>query len=342
MFDTFYRFMDLPIEIRAMIYDLALVRGKICVPTLPKKFRDELDVVDFCAGCNNAPYRLTTFDKYVYHRYLDFLEYTEDAPPIFLSLLQGVSKAVQAEAEAVFYGSKNLFVMPAGVFVYPAVHGRVVARRPPFQSLSFTFDMRDSSACVCKDSHIVRRGVNQQSHQGCFDVQLTQQQRLQLIHDLQRFALEGVWNARCLIIKDLDLRYLELDFEECYCPMGCCRMVDFVCARLWALARLCKTLERIDVLGLASRGEARRVRLQLAGDERSWGDADQEGEDGNREPCPIGWRLANSEHEENEEHTENEEDEEDQQHSSYELLGHNSGSSFLGRLARPPSAHSCH
>ncbi|KAL8770776.1 MAG: hypothetical protein Q9209_003643 [Squamulea sp. 1 TL-2023] len=293
--------MDLPVEVRVIIYDLALVRSKIFVPTVsPKKLHDGKDdpnLFHISWGVNHPPYRLLAANGDIYDRYLEFEDYTQERPPVYLGLLQGVSKAVQVEAEAVFYSPKNQFVMPAGLFWYPAVHGMEWLetnnpRIPPFQNISFTFDMRDSSADSLADSYAFRKKMNQHHDRMYFDNDLTQKNRLRLIHNKQKKGLEDVWFARCLTIKKLDLRYLELDFEECYCPMGCCRMVQFICAKLWAIARLYKSLDRIDVLGLAGSGEERRVRSQLAGDDRSWSESDKDDEGGNHGPCGITCRLT--------------------------------------------------
>ena len=57
--------------------------------------------------------------------------------------------------------------------------------------------------------------------------------------------------------KQLNLKFLQVDFEECYCPMGCCRMVETVCKEL-GLFRI-RFPAAFEAIGVRSRSEAETI-----------------------------------------------------------------------------------
>jgi hypothetical protein len=114
----FHGFMHLPLTIRYMIYEHALVRGKIFVPNSFGFLRGPREQAE--AGLSS-----TDFYSFKGQRHLDFAKYrmanncSVQINPVTRGLFQGVSKAVQEEAEYVFWGIGNQFVFPASRFDIP-------------------------------------------------------------------------------------------------------------------------------------------------------------------------------------------------------------------------------
>lgn len=164
----FHGFMDLPAEIREMIYVHALVKGKIVVPNCADSF----------ATCSTGlpilehykPGRFASFrDMKQYQRYegLDYdLEDWNHRRSILKplldgshsisfeyevhGLLQGVSRVIHLEAARVFYG-RNQLIFPAGTFHEPHGFNSMVhwssSRVPEWldytqlaRNVSYTFD----------------------------------------------------------------------------------------------------------------------------------------------------------------------------------------------------------
>lgn len=144
-------------------------------------------------------------------------------------MLQGVSRTVQKEAEVVFWGSKNEFVFPVGTFDYPVYfHGMGIAEAaqtiPPIKNVSFAFDQRDYEGYELSDAVALRHTV-------LFDdPDLTGTALRDAIHDYRKDMLVSTWDARCRFLTvHMSLKRLQIDFEDCFCPSSCCRMVDRVC-----------------------------------------------------------------------------------------------------------------
>lgn len=61
----------------------------------------------------------------------------------------------------------------------------------------------------------------------------TQQQQMEFLHDIKLiFMKEDAWRQRFSDIKEMTLDRLQLSLEDCYCPVGCCRQVAWVCEQL--------------------------------------------------------------------------------------------------------------
>jgi len=95
-------------EIRAIFYKLSFVRGMIFV---------------LANYAGNSSHRTQRCDKERYSRHagLDWDRYKN--PFLAVVLHQGVSEAVQREAEIVCINAKNDFVMPVTIYMYLAVPG---------------------------------------------------------------------------------------------------------------------------------------------------------------------------------------------------------------------------
>ena len=198
-----------------------------------------------------------------YPRYRDYEEYRY-GESIASGLLKGVSKAVQSEVEAVFYGFGNHFVLPVGYFQYPPLFGKnacdIPERIPPFKSLSLSLDQRDD-----RDDPRQWRKFFSPKYLGPKEYPFVE--RMKLIHDLQRQGLRGTWSVMISTIRRyVELKFLQIDLEECYCPLGCCRMVDSVLDIMGGPSNpqcLGDSLEQLQITGLASQKELEGARKTI-------------------------------------------------------------------------------
>jgi hypothetical protein len=290
----FHYFMDLPLSLRYTIYEFLLIRGKIFVSnriaqnipsaTAPASracsSRLEQPVAMQTGGYQYAilPYSRHTYTGLVRQRYVDMEAYAIPETGI----LGGVSKAVQQEAERIFWSAKNLFVFPAGQFCFPA-HYHSMSYFPFYdhpkrkllaKAVSYTFDMRDAGPFDPYSTREHYRLPHRQDSPIHFDSR-SPMQKMQTLHDALEKQVERVWDDRCfLIIRYLQLDRLQLDFEECYCALGCCRKVEYVCNQLRyhaAFTALCYrspfrhgSLPVFEVMGFRDAAEKELVCQRLA------------------------------------------------------------------------------
>lgn len=67
---------------------------------------------------------------------------------------------------------------------------------------------------------------------------LSKKQRAQAIHRYNRDVCQAVWtNAGKVIILMRELKFLSMDLEQVFCPLGCCRMVGHVLRSLKGLRK---------------------------------------------------------------------------------------------------------
>lgn len=67
---------------------------------------------------------------------------------------------------------------------------------------------------------------------------LSKKQRAQAIHRYNRDVCQAVWtNAGKVIILMRELKFLSMDLEQVFCPLGCCRMVGHVLESLKGLRK---------------------------------------------------------------------------------------------------------
>lgn len=212
LYQTF-PFLDLPLEVRACIYEYLVVVGKVFYT--PERYATQLEL------------RLEDPDTF-------------RAPA--LQLLR-VCKQIREEVEAI-YVSKILFMLPHHWYCCPPfgdVHYQTrthpwsmfAARTlPRIKRVSICFNGRCCSPFNSRKIEADR--LNEDSHKA----------------DKTKLAL--CWLRMLRQLYDprdgstaLDLDFLELDFTEAYCPMGCCRM-------LTSGSMLAKVLrpKRLQVLGL--------------------------------------------------------------------------------------------
>lgn len=290
----FHYFMDLPLSLRYTIYELLLVRGKIfisnsitpyilyatasasrpSVSPLEKSVVLQTDIYQYVI----LPYSRHTYTGHTRQRYVDIETYATPET----GLLRGVSKAVQEEAERIFWSAKNLFVFPAGEFRFPTYYHSMSyfpfydhpKRKLLAKAVSYTFDMRDAGPVDPYYTREQYRFRHRQNGPTPFD-NLSPPQQMQRLHDALDRQVERVWDDRCfLITRYLQLDRLQLDFEECYCALGCCRKVEYVCNQLRyhaAFTALCYRspfrhgiVPVFEVVGFRDEAEKEMIRERLA------------------------------------------------------------------------------
>ena len=278
---SFHFFERLPPELRNRVYELSLCRGRVFVKPvsfcggesenqLPRRraihLDDDLIVEGMLGSAHDSRGRRRP-------RYVQ-LEGTEyDRSPKYMGLLQGVSKTIQEEAGQIFYGPKNHFVLPAGHYSYPKTSGHGTPNRddnsvssrslPPFKSISYTFDMRD----VYLDPWALREEIKRpewESPESGDDFEknifITVDVKNQT-HGLGKKYLMDVWKKRVWMMRSqLALKFLQIDFEECYCPTGCCRMAEDICKRLGPFESF---PDKFEVIGVRNKAEAANIRRDI-------------------------------------------------------------------------------
>lgn len=203
-------------------------------------------------------------------RYAEWETIKNATDPVNQTLLRGVSKAVQAEASAVFYGPKNHFVLPCGSYEYPKFSGHLYANSPeipdipPCHSISYTFDTRD----IHWDPWEIRETIKEAFKDELAVYAMTHTQRdieadlRQKIHAVAEMRLVEVWEKRCQIMgQKLVASFLQIDLEECYCALGCCRMAQVVSENLGPFQHRPRLIE---IVGLKDEDEATRVKDSMS------------------------------------------------------------------------------
>ena len=147
---SFPYFMKLPLEIRTIIYEYVLCPGIVYVYA-KDICRGDLDYAathststyrDLDRECKKMPGPAHDQKNNRRMRYMEWEHVRNDRIHLNQALLRGISKAVQVEATAVFYGPKNHFVLPCGSYDFPETSGHkyrysfVVPNIPPFHSMS--------------------------------------------------------------------------------------------------------------------------------------------------------------------------------------------------------------
>lgn len=235
----FHGFLQLPPEIRHIIYGFVLLKGIVIVPNNTRAI-----------GPGTVKYWQSN-DGECYLRYDGLVKDLKrmgrrQRRPLFL--IQGVHRTVHAEALQVYFGG-NKFIFPSGMFFRPSLFGtlvriassdvEVMERRysrkfengennaPLVRDVSYAFDMRD---CVTDDYENLYRDPTLKNN---IDGQsVSPRGALQMLHDRKALELEIVWAERVDCIKWMTLDRLGLSFDECYCSIGCCRKVGWVLDRI--------------------------------------------------------------------------------------------------------------
>ena len=255
---TFHYFLELPREIRNIIYQILLVNGKIFLGrNTPRSVYS--DFFKTHLGRNRIP---PSFCQHgVRYRYMDHKLFRIS---ITKGLLQGVSKAIQHEALEMFYSARNHFVLPEGYQLTVAGIGPPQSMEPtlPVNSLSIAFDIRqidDTDSSEWKEN--MCRFLQQDS--GINFDQLSRQERLNQVHEYRKERLQDRWVGNVNLIKlHLKMEFLQIDLEECYCPLGCCRLVDWICGLLGPFRK--GFPGRFEVVGIKDKEEEVMIRERLS------------------------------------------------------------------------------
>lgn len=222
----FYGFLHLPRELRDMIYRNLLVKGGIMLRNC-----DDTVVLRDMHGNMYKRYEKVDIDPYTAYIQSSTLRYCQ-TPRLDcgFGLIYAVSHAIQPEAEKIFFGC-NRFVLPAGpvnMASYSYHMRRCLDNLNPLlvRDLSHTFDMRGNAKpydVIQPEDYARRDRVDSGS--------LSQLEALQHHHNERTEDLEWIWVECIDVIKQMTLDRLQLSFEDCYCPFGCCRKVGWVLDR---------------------------------------------------------------------------------------------------------------
>ncbi|KAK7749694.1 hypothetical protein SLS53_000273 [Cytospora paraplurivora] len=236
----FHGFMHLPAEIRSIVYSYLLLKGRVIVPN------------NVGAGKPGLVHHWGNHRGETYERYQGLERQFSALMAVnrqrkSLGLIQGVSRTVHAEATRMYFGS-NRFILPVGDFLHPSRFNHIdriigddveemytrytkaceegTNNAPLVRDVSYAFDIRDYETNdydnMCYDDRI-RDAVDEGS--------IAPGEAMRRLHDQKTFSLEEAWVERVDAIQSMSLNRLQLDFEECYCAMGCCRKVDWLLDR---------------------------------------------------------------------------------------------------------------
>lgn len=156
----------------------------------------------------------------------------------FPELLQ-VNSKIREEAAPIFYGTNSwrIIDIPKGLSL-PKVFFKHV------HEATVTFDRRIMSI---KDIWATSDET--------FEDTTRAGDRLQAIHDQLKENLLDTWQEKCSTLRKLSLTDLEVDFEHCKCPIGCCRMVEDLFAELDGYVTL-QDDRKMEMTGLVFEYEA--------------------------------------------------------------------------------------
>ncbi|KAH7086555.1 hypothetical protein FB567DRAFT_528250 [Paraphoma chrysanthemicola] len=200
-----FRFLDLPAELRMQVYEYLVVVGKVFYT--PDSFEESQDP------------RFKEWDYY---------------PVPSLQILR-VNKQIHREAEDL-YLSSNLFVLPWNFEITAPFSSSSydllpwVCRRPLFSSQGLKVIKNISvSFCTRSVEPLTMTASEWALHSPHGDFEdLSEDDRLHYAHDTARgggYSHMDIKSDRLACITS-KLQYLEIDFTNTYCPVGCCRMVD--------------------------------------------------------------------------------------------------------------------
>ncbi|CAJ2508806.1 Uu.00g138320.m01.CDS01 [Anthostomella pinea] len=262
----FHGFMDLPREIRDMVYAYRLVRGSVFLPN--------------AAGGHVVIYgRWRTRDYYrqPYGRYAGLpADWGEGyASGQHIGLISGVSKTIHQEAAPLFYGG-NRFVFPYGNTDFASCYDRV--RLPWYhdyfdmmRDISITFDMRDQDDQATDLECRYHSGPGPDEYDDEDAVPPGTSTSMQLdymvrLHREKNSTVETQYDERLRHTVGMTLDRLQLSFEECYCGLGCCRKVNYVLDNLCLLSHWeVRPPKLIEVFGWNNETERERIEQELKG-----------------------------------------------------------------------------
>jgi hypothetical protein len=219
-----------------MIYELLLIRGNIYARNTGER------------GMGRYGLEIIYVTRYHYHGGLRqrYLRIGEDQQ----SRSSGVRR-ICSSSQLATLRSQNITIAAAY-----QTHLQLKAR-----AVSYAFDMRDAGYLDhFKIREVCRRDMKEDEDD--FE-HLSPLQKMQALHDYQLdIPRDLFWDDRCEFLSvNLRLQRLEIDFEECYCPLGCCRMVDYVCEELQYPFR--EIPHRLDIIGWKDDAEKWMIQRRL-------------------------------------------------------------------------------
>lgn len=181
--------------------------------TLPREIRDM--IYEYCV----------LFDREIfpYPTWYDYSDgHTTTGQEMPCTALLAVNKTVQAEAEVLLYG-KNLFKLSD--YNILGLRSEWTFCHPALRHLSIKFDSR----ALCPE---VGLDISAKYFSRLSAGSISRAQMRKDIHSDRCQALIALWATMAEFLDRLELRTLEIDFTNCYCPGGCCRLVQEICGYL--------------------------------------------------------------------------------------------------------------
>lgn len=126
---------------------------------------------------------------------------------------------IEAEARDVLYGG-NLWLMLNGPQT-PAHSFLLHCHRNQFRRIRIVFSLHD----------LITRDWIQETPDRSKGMEGSRLQRTDQLHNALAKDLDIEWGLRIALLMStpfLLLDYLEMDLDQCYCPIGCCRAVDVI------------------------------------------------------------------------------------------------------------------
>ena len=95
--------------------------------------------------------------------------------------------------------------------------------------------MRDNkSATIPFDSYFKRHDFFECAEEDMDELKtFTPSQIRDRLHSIEKECLDALWDTQCQgLCRIRTLKRLQIDFDDCFCPTGCCRLVSEACDRL--------------------------------------------------------------------------------------------------------------